>query len=158
MIASTNKKEFLTQQVPDLLKKLNADTAPAFGLMTPQHMVEHLTWVVKSSIKRYGEPVDPPTKGQLGFKRFIEKGAILKHKPSDKTKADLPELKYNSLEEAAAQIPVAVDRFYNHFEANPGFQSHLPFAGEMSFEELELFHYQHYRFHLWQFGLLATYP
>ena len=158
MTTSANKKEFLTRQVPKLINKLKPDTKPAFGLMTPQHMIEHLTWVIKSSVKRYEEPVDPPTKGQLGFKKFIEKGAIFQHRPSDKTKADLPALKYNSLEEATAQIPIAVNRFYQHFESNPGFKAYSKFIGELSFEELELFHFQHYRFHLWQFGLLEEYP
>lgn len=158
MTASANKKEFLTKQVPELLKKIKPDTEPAFGLMTPQHMVEHLTWVAKSSIKRYGEPQGEPSKRQLGFKKFIEKGAILEHRPKDKTKADLPELKYGSLDEAISHIPEAVNRFYNHFENNPGFKAYSPFMGELSFEELELFHYQHYRYHLWQFGLLESYP
>ena len=158
MTASTDKKEFLTKQVPELLKKLEADVEPAFGLMTPQHMVEHLTYVVKSTNKRYGEPVDPLTKGQLGFRKFIENGAILKHRPSDKTKMDLPELKYSSLEDAVSHIPDAVNRFYNHFEKNTGFKAYSRFIGEMGFEELELFHYQHYRYHLWQFGLLESYP
>ncbi|MEO1257416.1 MAG: hypothetical protein AAFZ15_01420 [Bacteroidota bacterium] len=158
MTATDNKKEFLTQKVPELLKQLKPDTEPAFGLMTPQHMVEHLTWVAKSSVKRYGEPTGEPTRGQLGFKRFIEKGAVLKHKPSDKTKADLPALKYGSLEEAISHIPEAVGRFYNHFENNPGYKAFSPMMGELSFAELELFHYMHYRFHLWQFGLLEEYP
>ena len=29
--------------------------------------------------------------------------------------------------------------------------------GEFDFEQLELFHSQHYKFHFWQFGLLAEY-
>lgn len=158
MASDINKKEFLTQRVPELLKKLSPDTEPSFGLMTPQHMIEHLTWAVKSSIKRNGDPTEPPNARQLGFKKFIENGAILKHRPSDKTKADLPALKYSSLEEALAHIPEAVNRFYEHFENNPGFVAYSPFMGELTFEELELFHFQHYRFHLWQFGLLESYP
>lgn len=158
MTASKDKKEFLTQQVPELLKQLKADTEPAFGLMTPQHMAEHLTYTVKAMSKRTGEPVNPPTKGQLGFQKFIKKGAILKHFPSEKTKADLPTLKYASLEEAISHIPEAINRFYTHFESNPDFKACTPFMGELGFEELELFHYQHYRYHLWQFGLLESYP
>ena len=158
MSTDKSKKEFLTQQVPELLNKLKPDTEPAFGLMTPQHMVEHLTLIVKTSVKRYGEPEAEPTKRQLGFRRFIENGAIFQHRLSDKTRADLPALKYGSLEEAASHISEALHRFYDHFEANPGFKAYSPFMGEMSFEELELFHYQHYRYHLWQFGLLEKYP
>jgi len=156
-MTSTTKKEFLSQELPELLKNLKPDTEGNFGLMTPQHMVEHIAYVVKFSIKRIGEPENPPTKGQLGFKKFIDNGAILKYRPSEKTKADLPELRYASLEEAIAQVPIAVERFYTHFEANPDFIPYNPFFGELTFEELELFHYQHLRYHAWQFGLVAEY-
>ncbi|MEM6632496.1 MAG: hypothetical protein AAF694_22690 [Bacteroidota bacterium] len=154
----TTKKSFLTEEVLPLLNTLKADTQPAFGLMTAQHMVEHLTWVTKSSSKRNGEPAGEPTQRQLGFKRFIEQGAIFEHRPSDKTKADLPPLKYGSLTEALEQIPVAIERFYSLFENNPGFKSYTSFTGELSFEELELMHYQHFRYHMWQFGLVEQYP
>ncbi len=147
-------KEFLTEKVPQILKNLTADTEPSFGLMTAQHMVEHLTWITKVSLKRHGEPVSPPTKGQLGFKRFIEKGAHFEHRPSNKTKADLPALKYNSLEEAIEELPKAVARFYNHFAENPDYKSYNQFQGELNFEELELFHTQHYKYHFNQFGLI----
>lgn len=158
MTTSKDKKQFLSTELPELLKNLEPDTKPNFGLMTPQHMVEHITMVVKTSIKRYGEPENPPTDKQLGFQKFIAKGAIMKHRPSNKTKEDLPILKYESLEKALAQVPVAIERFYQHFEAHPDVKAYNPFFGELSFEELELFHYQHLRYHCWQFGLLETYP
>ena len=153
-----DRKEFLTKELPNLLVNLNNNTVPTFGLMTPQHMIEHLTWIIKSSVKRYGEPEGAPTEKQLGFKRFIQKGAIFEHRPNKKTKADLPELKYPSLEKAMEQLPIAIDRFYTHFEAQPDFKSFSPIMGELSFQELELFHFMHVRYHLWQFGLLPEYP
>lgn len=153
-----NKKQFLKEELPKLLQDLKPDTEPNFGLMTAQHMVEHITYVVKTSLKRYGDPENPPTKRQLGFQKFIASGAVFQHRPSDKTKADLPTLKYTSLEEALKQVPVAIDRFYNHFEADPAWKAYSPFFGEMSFEQMELFHYMHLRYHCWQFGLLEAYP
>ena len=156
-MAATTKKEFLSEELPKLLKTLSENTEPNFGLMTPQHMVEHISGVVKMSVKRYGEPEESPTKAQLGFKKFLQSGAVMQHRPSDKTKADLPELRYGSLEEAIEQVSVAINRFYNHFEANPDFKSYHAFMGELSFEELELFHYQHLRYHCWQFGLVDSF-
>ena len=156
-MTEVTKKQFMTEEVKELLKNLKPDTEPRFGLMTPQHMIEHLTWTLKSATKRNGEPSGEPTKSQLGFQRFLNKGAKFEHRPSDKTKADLPALKYESLEDAIEQIPVAINRFYNHFEANPDFKSYSDFTGEFDFEQLELFHSQHYKFHFWQFGLLAEY-
>lgn len=152
-----SKKEFLINDVKELLKKLNPDSEPAFGLMTAQHMVEHLSWTLKGCTKRVGEVENPPTKGQLGFQRFIEKGAIFEHRPSDKTKADLPALKFENLEHAIEQVVVAIERFYAHFEANPDFKCYNKFFGELNFEQLELFNYNHYKFHLWQFDLNEKY-
>lgn len=153
-----NKKDFMTKEVMELLKNLKPDTQQAFGLMTAQHMAEHLSLTLKNCVKRVGEVENPPTKGQLGFQRFIEKGAILQYRPSDKTKADLPELKYKNLEKAIEQVGVAIDRFYNHFEAKPDFKCYNKFFGELGFDQLELFNYNHYRYHLWQFGLIEKYP
>ncbi len=152
-----DKKHFLINELPVLLQQLKADTEPAFGLMTPQHMVEHLTGSIKVTTKRSGEPDPALAEKQMGFQRFIANGAILKHRPSNKTKADLPPLKYASLEEAISHLPEATERFYRHYETHPDFKAYHSFMGELGFEELELFHYQHCRYHFWQFGLLPEY-
>ena len=148
---------FLTNRAISLLKNLRADTLPNFGLMTAQHMVEHLIYTTKSSIKDYGAAPMEPTKGQLGFRKFINNGAKLEHYPSDKTVEDLPKLRFGSLEEAIDNIPTAVQRFYDHFSNNKKAICFNPMMGELNFEELELFHEQHYRYHFWQFGLLENY-
>ena len=153
------KRNFLIKELPEILKNLSPETKGNFGLMTPQHMVEHLVVVIKTAAKKYeGERESPPNERQIGFQKFIRNGAVLKHRPSDKTKADLPPLKYSSLEEIVALMPEAVQRFYNLWDANPDYIPYAPFMGEMSFEEVEFFHYMHFRFHLWQFGLIAEYP
>lgn len=158
MTTTTVRKQFLAQQVPQLLTSLTAETEPRFGLMTAQHMVEHLIGIAKYSMERNGEPVSPPTDGQKWFKNYIAEGAILQHRPSDKTKADLPELKFASFNEAIAKVGPAIDAFYLHYESNPGFVMYQPFCGELSFDEVELFLYSHMRYHLWQFGLIEVYP
>ncbi len=125
--------------------------------MTPQHMVEHLLVSTKSILKRHGEPEGEPTKGQLAFKQFIANGALIQHRTSDKTKDDLPALKYGSLDEAISHMPEAVDRFYNHFKENPDFKCYNNFMGELDYGELEIFTYQHFRWHLYQFGLIEEF-
>jgi oxepin-CoA hydrolase/3-oxo-5,6-dehydrosuberyl-CoA semialdehyde dehydrogenase len=155
----TNKRDFLINEVPKLLKNLKPIREANFGLMTPQHMIEHLTWVIKSSAKKYeGIRENPANERQLGFQKFIQKGSILKYRPSTKTKADLPPLKYNSLDEAISQIPEAIQRFYDFWDTNLDYLPYSSFMGEMPFEDLELFHYMHFRYHLWQFGLIENYP
>ena len=158
-MTKTNKRDFLSKEVPEILKKLKAETEGHFGLMTSQHMVEHLIWTIKSMAKKYdGERELQASKGQLGFQKFVKSGSVIQHRPSDKTKADLPPLKYGSLEEAISFIPASVQRFYDFWDANPDYIPYAPFMGEMPFEDLELFHYMHFRFHLWQFELIEQYP
>jgi hypothetical protein len=50
--------DFLRRQVPVLLARLEADQLPAWGLMSAQHMVEHLTGAVRLSMRHY--PMPPP--------------------------------------------------------------------------------------------------
>jgi len=157
MIISNDKREFLTMQVPQLLTNLTDSAEAKFGLMTPQHMVEHLTWVTKSSLTRHGEPEAEPTDSQMYFRKFMDKGAVFKHRPTEKTAADLPKLKYGSLAEAVEQVPDAVDRLYQTFEQNPDFKTFNPMMGEFTFEDQELFHYQHFKYHFYQFGLIEKY-
>ncbi len=158
MKVSTDKKEFLVNQVPELLKNLRADAAPNFGLMSPQHMVEHLIWVTKSSLKRKGDPPAEPTKSQAYFRKFLNNGAHFQHRPKEgQTKDDLTALRYGSLEEAVADVPAAVARIFSTFEENPTYKSYNDMMGEFSKEDHELMHYEHFKWHLYQFGLLDQY-
>ncbi len=154
----TDKKKFLTVDFPALITNLDPSTVPSFGLMTAQHAVEHLLGLIKMTTQRNGEPENPPTERQLGFKQFIENGAVMQYRPSNKTKADLPPLKYESYAEAATETSKAIQAFYDHFEANPDFLAYAFFMGELDFKSLELLHYMHIRHHLWQFRLIESYP
>lgn len=158
-MTTINKRQFLLTEFTPILENLNPDTEGNFGLMSPQHMVEHLLLVIKSTAKKFeGERENPPNKRQLGFQKFIKDGCVMTHRPSDKTKADLPPLKYGSLEEAISFMPEAIERFYKFWDANPDYTPYNSFMGEMPFEDLEQFHFMHFRFHLWQFGLMEQYP
>ena len=158
-MTSRNKREFLTNTFPELLNSLTLDTKANFGLMTPQHMVEHLIMALGSATTKFeGERIKPATEPQLGMQKFIQNGSVLVHRPSKKTKADLPPLKYASLEEAITNIPDAVEKYYAFQDNNPNYIPYASFMGEVSYEDVELFHYMHIKYHLWQFNLLSQYP
>lgn len=151
MSTTAEYKQFLTQDCMDLFAKLQADTAPKFGIMTPQHMVEHLIWTAKSMSKRHGEPDPAAAEKQAKWQMFLQ-NPTFKHMPKDDAK--LGDLKYGSLEEAIAQIPAAVERIYAPFEADEHFKAYNPMMGEIDFEAAQRFHHAHFRYHLDQFGLL----
>lgn len=153
MPSNNEYKQFLTTEMTERLSKLTTDTPAKFGLMTPQHMVEHLILMTKISVRQYGDINSEPTEGQIKFKRFIDKGAKFEYRPSDKTAADLPKLKYASLEEALSNYPTGINGFYTHFDADPQFKSYNQIQGALGFEDLEFLHRQHFEYHLGQFGL-----
>jgi len=72
-------KDFLVNEVPELFKNLKEDTKPSFGIMTPQHMVEHLTWITKVTTTRKGVPEGEPLENKM--QKFFDKGCIFKHMP-----------------------------------------------------------------------------
>ena len=144
------------KNAPTMLKNLSAAAEPSFGLMTPQHMVEHLIWVTKSSIKDMGPP--PPMEeipvGAQKFMKFINSGKPLKYMPSDKTKADLPELRMHSLGDAISELENAVDRVINDYNSRGDKQYYNPMMGMIAPDMMLSFHMRHYQHHLEaQFGL-----
>ena len=143
--------KYLVEVVPQLLSQLDSDAIPAFGIMSAQHMVEHLIWVTKSTAKDYGPAPEVLGDKQMGFMRFIEKGAHFEHRPSDKKKEDLDAPRMKSLQNSIDTVPEALERLYS-FPRDHIFYN--PMMGRLSFAQLELFHAKHFEYHLEkQFGL-----
>ncbi len=145
--------EYFKKTIPCLLDKLTLDHKPKFGLMTPQHMLEHLIWVTKATAKDKGPAPEELTKSQQGFMSFIDKGAIFKYRPSDKTEEDLPPLKYASFEEAKQNVPTAIERLSSFLEDRSS-NVFNPMMGDLTPDGLATFHFMHYKWHLEeQYGL-----
>lgn len=152
---SPRYKKSLLEELPSLFKNLTGSQEPNFGLMTAQHMVEHLTYVTKSLSKRRGEPQGEPTKSQLYFRKFIDKGCPFQYRPKEGvSKADLAPLRSENISAAIAGLEAATASFYQLFETNPDHKSYNDMMGEFNLEELEIFLYQHGRWHAHQFGLI----
>ena len=148
-------KDFLTQEIFVKLGTLSGTEAPNFGLMTSHHMVEHLIFVTKSLMKRKGEPEGELTKSQLYFQKFITSGAPFQYRPKEDAK--LNDIRTANIEEAIQILKTATEKFYTLFESNPTYKSYNSMMGEFNMAELELFNYQHGRWHLYQFGLIEDF-
>jgi len=148
-------KDFLLKELPSKLRTLSTDQAPNFGLMTPHHMIEHLVFVTKSIQKRRAEPEAELNKSQLFFRNFLDKGCPFEHRP--KEDAVLNDIRTESIEAAVKILEEATVKFYDLFESNPNHKSYNDMMGEFNLEEIELFNYQHGRWHLHQFGIIETF-
>lgn len=150
-----NAKEYLKGSI-EMLKRLQPNAEPSFGLMTPQHMVEHLIWTTKSTIKDMGPAPDRSelSKKQLGFMRYVESGKPMEYRPSDKTKADLPPLRMESLAAAVTELGSAVDRFLADLDIRGDKAYYNPVMGIIKPEDMLSFHHRHFVHHLEaQYGL-----
>lgn len=62
-----NKRDFLTTKFPELLNNLSSDTEANFGLMTPQHMVEHLIGAIEIATEKYEGERKPCYGATIGY-------------------------------------------------------------------------------------------
>lgn len=148
-------KTYLLDELPNQLRQLKANQEPNFGLMTAQHMVEHLIWTTKVFSARKSEPTGEPTRSALSFQRFIAKGLPFEYRA--KEDAVLKPLRFGSLEEAIVVLEETNIKLYQHFEANPTYKSFNSFTGEFDVPQLDLFMGQHAKWHAFQFGLIEEY-
>ena len=146
----------------DLLSNLSADTKPVWGIMTAQHMVEHLTMAVQSST------------GKIVFDRFItpeDRLAISKRflnstRPLPKLFVNevisevigegLIPLINNDLSSAIRELKKEVVYFDEYFTLNPEAKPINATFGPLNHEEWITFHNKHFSHHLTQFGLIKA--
>ena len=143
-------KETLLQR----LDQLNSESKAKFGILTPQHMVEHLTITLKLSAGRIPIPEFEPNEKQLARKQALLFSDI--PFPQGIKAPGLPdtllELRYPDLETAKAALVAGWDTYQLLFQENPTLQTLHPGFGLLNYEEWELFHAKHIDHHLGQFG------
>lgn len=143
-------KETLLQR----LDQLNSESKAKFGILTPQHMVEHLTITLKLSAGRIPIPEFEPNEKQLARKQALLFSDI--PFPQGIKAPGLPdtllELRYPDLETAKAALIAGWDTYQLLFKENPTLQTLHPGFGLLNYEEWELFHAKHIDHHLGQFG------
>jgi oxepin-CoA hydrolase/3-oxo-5,6-dehydrosuberyl-CoA semialdehyde dehydrogenase len=143
-------KETLLQR----LDQLNSESKANFGILTPQHMVEHLTITLKLSAGRIPIPEFEPNEKQLARKQALLFTDI--PFPQGIKAPGLPdtllELRYPDLETAKSALIAGWDTYQLLFKENPTLQTPHPGFGLLNYEEWELFHAKHMDHHLSQFG------
>ena len=150
--------EMTDEKIEEGLNRLTEDTKPKWGIMTPQHMLEHLEYTYKiASGKIQDFEVATPEKilekvhaSLYNYEKFphhsnfpkLEKGKLdtLKH-------PDLATAKKKFLEEREA--------YKNYFKENPDAKLNNLVFGEMNRYEWYLLERKHLNHHFEQFNLLG---
>lgn len=157
MTNTSNKIDHYLQQIDS---ELTTEHSAKWGLMNAQQMVEHLSLVFMGSIGKWGREFtgneERAAKMKANF--FVAKYPFPKSVPvPNGQQGTIPPLRGENMEASKILLKNTVQKFINHFTANPTDTVQHPYFGLLNFEEWMSFHIKHIEHHLMQFGLLP-YP
>ena len=138
MITITNRT-----LLESMLANLKPDTVPAFGTMTPQHMIEHLIDTVRFSNGVHPQELLSLTDAAEQLKQFfiysdseLPTGVKSPLLPSE----GLAPLKQPNLAAAITQLVDELAAFDLYFQQNPSMSPINPFMGALIHDEWITFH------------------
>ncbi|MES2764739.1 MAG: DUF1569 domain-containing protein [Bacteroidota bacterium] len=147
--------ELLLKAAANPVKKLMPETQPLWGIMTPQHMLEHISIVLKISNGKLRVPVAVSEEEVELRKKFLMSDRMFEKNIKNPVLGEgLPKLRNANLDEAREKFLKEVDDFYEFFKNDPDAKPIHPLFGELYKSEWERFHLKHFTHHFSQFGLL----
>ncbi len=149
------KEEFLKKEFISLLNEMADNEVGAWGVLTPQGMVEHMTDAVQNAYGRI--KLQLQTKPELleRMRNFVLSDIPFKENTKNALMSETPApLRNTSLTEAIWELEKEVGYFMDFYKEHPDHKEMNPFFGELNYEEqLHLLH-KHATHHLKQFNLL----
>ncbi len=143
-------------KISTLLQSLTENTKPKWGLMTAQHLVEHLDFFTRMAYNEIEAPISTPEdkieKYQDTLWDYKEMPIEFKHPMLNKDTTE--SLRYESLEKAKEAYLEAYDNYTNFFKDNPDALTANPIFGMLGKYEWYLLNRKHLNHHFKQFGLI----
>lgn len=152
MKVDINKREELN----NLLDLICEDTEAKWGLMKPQHMIEHLVKTLEfSNGKMLLALKATEEEAKLAKEKFIYTEVEMPQGLKSSLLGDAPDpFRFESLEEAKRNLNQELDGFHTYFENNPSATFVHPRLGSLNYQEWIIIHNKHFTHHFKQFGLL----
>ena len=149
--------EMTSKKIDECLSKLTADAKPKWGIMTPQHMVEHLEYTYKITsgeiqdfeIATPEEILEKVHASLYNYKKF-PKNSQFPMLEKDK----LDDLKHQDLETAIEKFKEQREKYIKFFKENPEAKLKNLVFGELNKYESYLLERKHLNHHFEQFNLL----
>jgi hydroxymethylglutaryl-CoA reductase len=148
-------ENFIELNLTESLYELHQDTAPLWGNMSAQHMVEHLSDLLK--ICNGNNLLEIPQVPEHMFdnmRRFLMGKSEFPKGFKSTLMGENPEpLRFSSITEALAELETERKIFVEYFELNPEKQPFNPTFGKLNQHQWIQFHNKHFTHHLKQFGI-----
>ncbi len=149
------KEDYLSKEITLLVSGLRPENKPLWGIMTPQHMLEHL----EGSFKISNGAVELTDMRHSQEEANRRKVTLMTNEPFAKNiviggkEPKLRDLKYKSMEEAKVSFFKQLISFFAYHDKNNNATPLHPAFGNLNYDEWLQFHFKHVRHHFDQFGL-----
>lgn len=144
------------QYIEEKLYQLTENHTAKWGILKPQHMVEHFEYFMQMAVGNVKTSVTTPEK-------YLEKtqdslwnyrGLIKSYDHPMLRKGELEDLRFESLEEAKEALLKAYDEFEIFFKENPTITTPNTVFGNLDKFHWDLLNRKHFYHHFKQFGLV----
>ncbi len=150
-----NQENFIKIELLELLGQLSDQSKPLWGMMTAQHMVEHLIFIFENSSGVREIKLLIPEDKLPKYVAFLRSnyGFTRNFKFAMLPENELVSLRYDSLEESLEALEENIKMFFEYINAVNFSNTIHPYYGSLNKEDSILFQYKHAMHHLMQFGL-----
>ena len=148
---------FLTRSLPEAMQRLDHDTAPRWGAMSAQHMVEHLLWAFGLSTGKETITCGIPEEQYKKMKAWLYDDRPSPREFKNPRLSAAPEpLNFPTLDAARLALLGEIQVFVHQRSAGSEVARTHPVFGALFPEEWERVHFKHSYHHLEQFALIGT--
>ncbi len=149
-----DNQQFLYDELPQILNTIDKNAKAEWGLMTPHHMIEHLSLLVAFSNGKINAPSYFDEENQLKNKVFLQQEKVTFPKNFNATgNTKLMPLRFEDIEVSKQKLIESFHLFKNYFEENENQTANHPIFGKLNYEEWLIFHVNHVKHHLDQFKI-----
>lgn len=153
---SFEKENFLRTRFISYLQRLNPATAPHWGNMNLQQMVEHFADSVRwANGKIKHEKINTPLERLQAYREFLMSDKPFKANTKNPLLNEKPDpVRHKTTQAAIGELHQELICFFELFEKNPQLIIRNPIFGDLNFEQnIQLIH-KHALHHLKQFGVV----
>ncbi len=147
--------EVTPYSIKNKLAKLTPESKPAWGIMSAQHMVEHMEYIFELAMGERTTKIDTPEKY---LEKYQESLWNYRSMPKDFDHPDLKKgtneaLTHENLEKAIGSLLSTFEKYEAFFKENAGIKTIHPVFGELDKEHWDLLNRKHFNHHFEQFGI-----
>lgn len=148
-------EQFFKEEYIPLLQKLTGKEVGAWGVLSPQGMIEHMTDSIGVAHGRIKEELQTPTAVLERVRAFALSDKEFKPDTKNSLMSETPaELRFLTIAEAIAELQEEINLFFKYYKENPEQKVLNPFFGEFNYDEWLHLLRKHAVHHLKQFNLI----